>query len=121
MPTPPTPPKSLDDMPLAAYGGTGMEDEGATDPSTDPSTAAIVAPPAGADAARPVGAPPAADTPEAPDGPDALPIPEDEASPRVNPLARLQGARPILARVVQTFRTSRVAAGAGFAVVTVVG
>jgi hypothetical protein len=39
----------------------------------------------------------------------------------VNPLARLQGARPILARVVQTFRTSRVAAGAGFAVVIVVG
>jgi hypothetical protein len=99
----PTPPKSLDDMPLAAYGGSGMQDEGQVQPeptTTDPAVQAPVLPVA-AD-----GVPAAASSTA-----DALPVPEDEPSHGPGPLAR----------IVRTFRTSRIAAGAGFAVVIVVG
>jgi hypothetical protein len=115
MPTPPKyPPKSLDDMPLAAYGGSGMEDEGATptepnDPAA-PVVAAMTATP------TPPTAPPAsvafAATPAPPAAPGAdLPIPEDERPPGPS----------LVARIITLFRTSRIAAGAGFAAVIVVG
>lgn len=87
-------------MPLAAYGGSGMEED---EPSPTPDVPA-----------EPTAA---AATAAAPESPVAdLPVPEDEPAPR--------GPSPVKAmveRIVRLFRTSRVAAGAGFAVVIVVG
>ena len=108
--------RSLDDLPLAAYGGSGMQDEGADEPDAG-ATAASGAPanPAAAPAksAAPAMAATAAATGAAPSpvATDELPVPEDEPS---------RGPKP-LSRVVHLFRTSRVAAGVGFAVVIVVG
>ena len=66
-------------MPLAAYGGTGMEDEadlapepGATDPTTLPAAAAATMAPAATTAPA-----------------DAVPVPEDEPARGPNPLARV--------------------------------
>lgn len=100
----PTPPKSLDDMPLAAYGGAAMDDEAHVQP--EPSTVEPAAEP------QPVAAMAADRTVAAAPSPiDDLPVPEDELP---------QGPGP-LARIVTLFRTSRIAAGAGFVVVIVVG
>jgi hypothetical protein len=103
--------RSLDDLPLAAYGGTGMEVEPQPAPNaagTGDGTDVAVAPAADASGAK---APAAfAERPAAPPGSD-MPVPEDEPS---------HGPSPI-DRIVHLFRTSRIAAGAGFAVVIVVG
>jgi hypothetical protein len=96
-------------MPLAAYGGSGMDDD-ADAPTTDTATAtalepgAPAQPRAGAEAGNP-GATPAENATA------DLPVPEDEPP---------HGPGPV-ARVVHLFRTSRVAVGTGFAVVIVVG
>lgn len=129
-----TPPqRTLDDMPLAAYGGSGMEDDGVP-PEADPAThAEVVAAVTGPTTALAVSSPTAARTPrsrtDAKAAPDAtatapsapatagtvpggdLPVPEDEPSHGPSPLAR----------ILHLFRSSRIAAGAGFAVVIVVG
>jgi hypothetical protein len=118
----PTPPKSLDDMPLAAYGGTGMQEAPGLEPESDASMAAMAAAPADAahagSAATSAMAAPGATPAAEPDAAvmDALPVPEDEPSHGPSPLSRVP-----VARIIQTLRTSRVAAGAGFAVVIVVG
>lgn len=91
-------------MPLAAYGGTGMEDDGegqADVPAAEQAAATVAVDSTSAAAAGPVPAAPGAD----------LPVPDDEPSHGPSPLHR----------IVRLFRTSRVAAGAGFAVVIVVG
>lgn len=90
-------------MPLAAYGGSGMEEEAVPPPTM--TTPPVPAPDPALAAA---GAPPAASVAD-------LPVPEDELVPGPSPVARM------LARIVRLFRTSRVAAGAGFAVVILVG
>src|SRR5215218_10269823 len=118
----PTPSKSLDDMPLAAYGGPGVDDAGRAtsdgdapaEPSTDSRAPAAGALPAGVPAGKPAKtkqsnasalATVAAAAPQsAPASADDLPVPEDEPSHGPTPLER----------VVHVFRTSRVAAGAGF-------
>jgi hypothetical protein len=101
----PTPPRSLDDMPLAAYGGSGMEADDTTAPTPFEAEQALAvgvtrapsaAMPANATAARPI---------------EDLPLPDGEPSRGPNPVARL----------VRLFRTSRLAAGTGFAIVVVVG
>jgi hypothetical protein len=97
-------PRSLDDLPLAAYGGTGMDEPEPAPAEADPAMAADSAEP---DAGAAVGSrfvradAPGEDPPAAQAG-------------------AAQAESPI-ARVVKLFRTSRVAAGAGFAVVIVVG
>jgi hypothetical protein len=101
-----TPPqRTADDMPLAAYGGTGMEDEATTLPDTEPAREADASPPTMTAAAAAPGAAAAGVLP------DAVPVPDDEPPGRTS----------VLARLVHLFRTSRLAAGAGFAVVIVVG
>ena len=117
----PTPPKSLDDMPLAAYGGSGMQDETDANPQADASGAAATEPAQPADASGAVASgaaasgaaamSPSASSAAPPTSANDLPVPEDE-QPR--------GPSP-LERAIHLFRTSRVAAGAGFAVVIVVG
>jgi len=106
-----TPPqRTLDDMPLAAYGGTGMEDEGNAARDAAPPADAPAPPHAGAAA----GPAPDAAGPRfvaVPAGGDELSAPAEAPSDPASPIARL----------VRLFRTSRVAAGAGFAVVIVVG
>ena len=99
--------RSLDDLPLAAYGGSGMQEEPA--PAADPDQAGQAGPDAATPAAAVAAAPPAAPTNL------DLPVPEDEPSHGPSP------ARVVAGRVFQLFRTSRIAAGAGFAVVIVVG
>ena len=102
-----TPPqRTLDDMPLAAYGGTGMEAEDVPEPvETAGGQPALVAAPA-ATAASSIDTPPEISTPDGP-------TPEGEPGP---------SAIAVLGRrAVHLFRTSRVAAGAGFAVVIIVG
>jgi hypothetical protein len=98
-------------MPLAAYGGsvgadgTDMERDGQPQPATtapEPAEPAQPIPPVVAHRTVPAAVPSPADD---------LPVPEDE---------RPDGPDP-LARILTTFRTSRVAAGAGFVVVIVVG
>ena len=112
-----TPPqRTLDDMPLAAYGGTGMEEEAASEPATatseQPATAATRAPASAASAATPPADSAGLPGPAEPrsDG-DA----QGDGAPASSPIGTLVG------RVVTLFRTSRVAAGAGFAVVIIVG
>lgn len=97
-------PRSLDDLPLAAYGGTGLESaepavadaEAAAEATAGPSDPAMRPPSPAADAWAPGGGPAAG----------------DEAAAQ---------ARSPIARLIHLFRTSRVAGGVGFAVVIVVG
>lgn len=114
--------RSPDDMPLAAYGGTGMdlsaEDEVAlASAEPDPESQAT----AFADAAARVGAAGAVAGAEAtePATPAAIELPDDNfgsgrpAEPRSLP--------PAVGKVVTTLRTSRLAAGAAFVGVIAVG
>jgi hypothetical protein len=99
-------------MPLAAYGGPGVQ-EG----TTAATPAAASAGSASTADATPLADPAAVATPDtAPFTPsaDELPVPDDEPSRGPGPMARV-------ARVVRLFRTSRPAAGAGFAALIVVG
>jgi hypothetical protein len=100
-------------MPLAAYGGSGAEDEGQPElvdaaPVTSMPTPPTI--PHGSSPTTPAAS--AAPTPPLPAAPGSnFPVPDDE--PTNEPT--------LLTRVVHLLRTSRVAAGAGFAVVIVVG
>lgn len=108
-------------MPLAAYGGTGMEEDEpdtplqATESTTSP---AATADPTGAAAdAVALQVPAAVPAAMSAAHPDALADGEPIASPDAAPL----GLPGPVAGIVHLFRTSRLAAGAGFAVVIVVG
>jgi hypothetical protein len=105
-------------MPLAAYGGSGMEDDDDAElepnaPVAPDATAATGAAPA-PQAVSPLTPSAASAPPPAAPGSD-LPVPEDERPPGPSPVAR------VATRVITLFRTSRVAAAAGFVVVIVVG
>jgi hypothetical protein len=101
-------------MPLAAYGGSGMEEQPESQPATpDPAHPAAGAALAAASAPATVGARAPAGAAAVTEQPTAgdLPVPDDEPSRGPSPFAR----------VVHLFRTSRLAAAAGFAVVIVIG
>lgn len=93
--------RSVDDLPLAAYGGSGMEltadDEPRLDAAPSPEADSTVTDPALAE----------------PDGPL-----EGEPGPRVDPRAVVVGGAT---KVVALLRTSRVAAGAAFGGLIVAG
>jgi hypothetical protein len=112
------PPRTVDDLPLAAYGGTGMEDEPAV---AEDGPMDAVAAPAPTTAAPSPARPGAATT--GPATPAPAPGPAPVASGESLPTADLPPARPPspIDRLVHLLRTSRVAAGAGFAVVIIVG
>jgi hypothetical protein len=104
--------RSLDDLPLAAYGGSGMEEdapEADADASVQP--AAGSAPRVTPVVASGAGGGLTLGTAPSPGPANALPVPEGEPS----------HGPSTLSRVGHLFRTSRVAAGAGFVVVIVVG
>ena len=105
--------RSLDDLPLAAYGGSGVDDEIDAAPDAAPAArpprtpVAPVAPVTTAAAAAPPSLPV-----------NDLPVPEDELPQ--NP-GLPSGVADLAKRAIHLFRTSRVAAGAGFAAVVVIG
>ena len=116
--TPPS--RTVDDMPLAAYGGTGMEDDEpeATLEAAESATApALTADPTGTAAAAAMGIPAAVPAALSEAHPDDLTTDEPLASAKAAP----PGLPGPLAGIVHLFRTSRLAAGAGFAAVIVVG
>ena len=94
-------------MPLAAYGGSGMEEEAV------PAEAAATVTAAAAEPEPPVGETAHGAGPFAP-----APVTDDDAPA---PKASGPGLANLLGRVATTLRTSRVAAGALFVVVIVVG
>lgn len=98
------PQRSLDDLPLAAYGGTGMEEAEPIEALVEPAAEVTVVP--GPAMTSPLS--PAADVTATGDGRGA---PAPGATSAGTPVARL----------INLLRTSRVAAGAGFLVVIVVG
>lgn len=98
------PARSLDDLPLAAYGGTGMEEPQPDLADAEPDADATAAP--GAAMASALTPAPAAEGPD-----DVAPASERDAGRPGTPIAR----------VIHLFRTSRAAAGAGFVIVIVAG
>lgn len=128
--------RSPDDMPLAAYGGSGMdltnEDEArldGSDPTDAPSGATAVGDGAGHPAgghpspahhpAEPEGVPPGPFAYAVPDG--ALPDDNFGAGRAVPGRALPPAVTTVVTRVVTTLRTSRPAAGAAFVGVILVG
>lgn len=97
-------PRSLDDLPLAAYGGGGLDEPEPTVRDAWPAAGGDAAP-----GTAMTNSPAAAAAAEGP----------GEAAPTAQPDGARAGS-PI-ARLIHLFRTSRVAAGAGFAVVIVGG
>ena len=97
--------RSPDDMPLAAYGGTGMEEEAAPAEATVEAAAVSAAPESPTAAMAPV-----------PGGADSA---VGGGAPEVK--LKGPGLAGLLGRLAPTLRTSRVAAGALFVVAIVIG
>lgn len=121
-----TPPaRTLDDMPLAAYGGTGMEDDGVAEPADaapgdTPTPDAETRDPAGVDAASP-GVAKRTRPANVSRGPVMTRAEAQPPTPGAESTATPSAPSSLPSRVIHLLRTSRLAAGAGFAVVILIG